>query len=107
MPYFSFAMGTSSLVKCSLRKSDTCKGASLNFLLVFAKAFWIPLTAKKSPIALRCLEPSSQQIDPLNPTLCLVFFLEIDHLSTKKALLGMQKENLLVLFQLFKADVYL
>lgn len=30
-----------------------------------------------------------------------------DHLSTKTALLGMQKENLLVLFQIFMADAYL
>lgn len=94
-------------MKCSLLKSDTWKGASLNFLLVFAKALWIPLTAKKSPVALRCLEPSSQQIDYVQPCVVPSLVLGGDHLSTETALLGMQKENLLVLFQILMAGVYL
>lgn len=35
---FSFTTETSFLVKCLLHKSDTVKGASPNFLLVFAIA---------------------------------------------------------------------
>lgn len=84
MPYFSFAMEVSFLGKCMLHKSDTIKGAFPNFLLVFAKALWIPLTAKRNIITLKFLEPSSQQIVSLNHVLCLVFVLETDHHSTKK-----------------------
>lgn len=84
MPYFSFAMEVSFVVKCSLHKSDDGKGASPSFLLVFARALWIPLTAKKNIVTLRYLEPSSQQIGPLNHVLCLIFVLETDHCSAKK-----------------------
>ena len=92
MPYFSFAIEVSFLGKCSLHKSDAIKGASPNFLLVFAKALWIPLSAKNIA-TLRCLAPSSQQIDPLNHVLCLVFVLETDHHGTKKHCVGYAERN--------------
>jgi len=80
---FGLAVEDSFLGKYLLPKSCTIKGVSPSFLLVFAKALWIPLTAKKSVITLKCLEPSSQQIDSLNHVLCLVFILETGHRSTK------------------------
>lgn len=84
IPYFSFAVEASFLGLFSLSKSYTIEGASPSFLLVFAKALWMPLTAKKNRVTLQCLEPYSQQIDSLNHVLCLVFVLETDYHSTKK-----------------------